>query len=103
MISSDKSLKLDKGFILASSPADALKKAKEKGHTNVVVTGGGGINAAFMKQGLVNELVLNIEPFILGKGIRIFSEDEFECKLELISVKNITGGSGIVQLHYNVV
>jgi dihydrofolate reductase len=100
VISSDKSLKLDKGFTLATSPADALKKAKEKKFANVVVTGGGGINAAFMKQGLVNELVLNIEPFVLGKGIHIFSEDEFECRLKLVSVKKLK--EGILQLRYNV-
>ena len=52
-----------------------------------------------MKAGLVDEIVINIEPYVLGRGIKIFSEETFENKLQLIKVTKL---NGIVQLHYKI-
>lgn len=101
IVSGETSLKLDKGYILASSPKDALQKASQLGFKKVLLTGGGRLNSAFMKEGLVDELIINLEPCVLGKGVRIFSEGEFESKLKLIETKKLS--SGIVQLHYLVI
>jgi len=57
------------------------------------------LNSAFMKAGLVDEIVINIEPYVLGRGIKIFSEETFENKLQLIKVTKL---NGIVQLHYKI-
>lgn len=99
IVSRDKRPKLTAGYISANSPEDALDKASELGFSKVLLTGGGTLNSAFMKAGLVDEIIINIEPFILGRGIRIFSEETFENKLGLTNVKKL---NGIVQLHYKV-
>ena len=101
ILSSNHELKLDRGFILATSPEDALEKASKLGFSKVMVTGGGKVNGSFMKAGLIDEIIVNVEPYLLGKGIRIFAENEFESKLKLVDVKKMK--FGIVQLHYDVV
>ena len=54
-----------------------------------------------MKNRLVDEMIIDIEPFVLGNGIRIFSREDFESKLKLLDVKKLK--SGILQLHYKVI
>ena len=98
IISKNPNYKLDRGYVLAKSPKDALKLANK--FKNVLLTGGGTINSAFMKQNLVDEIIVNVEPYILGRGIKIFAEEDFENKLKLQDVRK--SKSGIVQLKYKV-
>jgi len=42
----------------------------------------------------------NIEPFVLGEGIPLFSKDDFENNLELLSNEKLD--NGIIQLRYLV-
>ncbi|MBI2545242.1 MAG: dihydrofolate reductase family protein [Candidatus Aenigmarchaeota archaeon] len=100
VVSNNPKLKLDARYILANSPRDALNKANKLGFRKVMVTGGGLVNSSFMKAGLIDEIIINVEPYLLGKGIRIFSEDDFEKKLKLTDVKKLK--LGIIQLRYSV-
>jgi dihydrofolate reductase len=90
-----------KNFIVAHSPEDALEKADAEGCRSVLLTGGATINSAFMQKNLVDEIIVNVNPFVLGEGIGIFSESNFENNLELVTVKKLR--EGIVQLRYKVV
>jgi len=100
-ISSDKDYKLESGFNLANSPEDAIEKLRKKGFTEMIVTGGSRINASFAKLGLIDEVVLNIEPDIIGEGIPIFNPEVFDLKLELIQMEKSKGNT--IQLHYKVI
>ncbi|MBI4151674.1 dihydrofolate reductase family protein [Candidatus Woesearchaeota archaeon] len=91
---------LEPGFTFASSPRDALRDASRLGFRKVLLTGGGKLNSAFMNLKLIDELVLNIEPYLLGEGIPLFSEKRWEQKLKLLAVKKLS--DGIVQLRYKV-
>lgn len=101
IISNNPAINLDAGYTLANSPEDAFKKASKLGFKKILLTGGGKINSAFIKSGLIDEIIINIEPFVLGKGVRIFSEDDFENELKLLEVKKLK--SGIIQLHYKII
>jgi len=100
VISENPSFELDKDYILANSPKDAVEKLKQEGFENILVTGGSTTNTAFIKANLLDEIILNIEPAILGKGIPLFSSEEFESKLNLIGVKKLE--NDIIQLHYKI-
>ena len=101
IISRDRDLKLDPGFVLADSPQSGLKLLKDKGFKEVILTGGSTNNSAFAKLNLIDEVTLNIEGVIVGKGIPLFNPEEFELKLQLKTVKKVT--ENILQLHYKVV
>lgn len=72
----------------------------KKGHDQVLVTGGASVNSSFLKNGLVDEIVLNIEPTVVGKGIPLFAPEEFEVKLNLVETKELEGG--VQQVTYSV-
>lgn len=100
IISQDSLYQLDEGYALAQSPQDAIEKLKEKGFENILVAGGSATNTAFMKEGLLDEILLNIEPAIVGEGISLFSSADFESRLKLLEMKKLD--DDIVQLHYEV-
>lgn len=100
VISSQSDFNLGKGYIKAQSPTDALKKLNTLGFSEVILTGGSRINSAFAKERLINEVIFNIEPTLVGKGIPVFATELFDIQLELLDMKEIHGK--IVQLHYKV-
>lgn len=84
----------------AGSPRDAAEKAKSMGFRSLIVSGGSKTNASFMRSGLVSEIILNVEPFVLGRGFSVFDELEIEKKMSLKKISKLRGG--IIQLRYAV-
>ena len=84
--------------LVAHSPKEALGFLKD--YKEVIVAGGGILNASFLSENLVDEIYLDIEPIIFGKGIPIFKDKDFEQKLKFIGQKKITDNE--IQLHYQV-
>lgn len=82
------------------SPNEVLLMLKQQNHKRVCISGGSQINTLFMKAGLINEIYLDVEPVVFGKGIPLFSPDEFEYSLKLLEVKKLNQNT--VQLHYAV-
>jgi len=72
----------------------------QKGYKIAVVAGGGTLNASFLKEGLVDELFLDVEPVIIGKGLPLFAGKQFGKKLELLGIKKLSKNE--IQLHYKV-
>lgn len=100
IISQSKDYDLGEGYTLACSPQEALRKLSDKGFAKALVTGGAKINSEFAKENLLDEIMLNIEPVLVGKGIPLFAPQDFEMKTKLMSVKQ--SESGIVTLKYGV-
>jgi len=91
---------LGPGVTTVGSPKEALRMLKKEKYETALVAGGGKLNSSFLKEKLVDEIYLDIEPLIFGKGIRLFSEDDLDAKLELLGTKSISQNT--VQLHYAV-
>lgn len=89
---------LANNHLTARTPRRALELLKNV--NEVVVAGGGILNSTFMKEGLIDEMYLDLEPLVFGKGIKLFADDDFEYNLELLETNKI--GSNTVQLHYKV-
>lgn len=99
IVSEKKFPTLDSNHIIVHSPKEALTSLRE--FKEVIIAGGSILNSSFMKENLIDEIYLDVEPILIGKGIKLFSESDFEVKLELISVKNISKNE--LQLHYSVI
>ncbi|MHA7647548.1 dihydrofolate reductase family protein [Nitrosopumilus sp. S4] len=66
---------------------------------NIWLVGGAKIIASFLKQGVVDEVIITKIPVILGNGIPLFQNIEDETKLELIKTEKF---GQLVDLHYKV-
>lgn len=83
---------------VAHSPKEALKLLKN--FEEIIVAGGGMLNAAFTSENLIDVIYLDIEPIIISQGIPLFRDRDFEKKLKLIGQKKIADNE--IQLHYEV-
>lgn len=100
IIISRSTIELKEGFTLAHSPEEAIKMLEGKGFKEAIITGGSTINSEFAKRGLIDEVIFDVNPSILGEGIPVFHPSDFELSLELIDAEKIS--DGIVELQYKV-
>jgi dihydrofolate reductase len=84
--------------LVTHSPKEALDALKD--FEEVIVAGGGMLNASFIAEDLIDEIYLDIEPIALGEGIPLFREHKFEKKLKLLGMKKLSDNE--IQLHYQV-
>ncbi len=97
----DKAVKSDNSNLtFVTKPSEALRFLKQQGLKEALIAGGGKLNGSFMKEELVDEIYLDIEPTVFGKGIPLFGDANFESKLQLINIKKLSGNE--IQLHYHV-
>jgi len=94
------STKPDTGTIhyYSGSLTDLIFRLKKQDRKNIFCDGGAKAVHAFLRDDLFDELIISIIPILLGDGIRLFSENLPEQKLQLVSVKSFE--KGLVQLHY---
>ncbi len=84
----------------ATSAKEAVRLITKKGFEAAVVGGAAATNGSFLKEGLLDELYLDIDPTILGEGLPLFAgAGEHQCKLELLESKE---EGGVIQLHYKI-
>jgi dihydrofolate reductase len=92
--------KTDKLRFTKDDPKLIIQSLKKEGVKQVCICGGGTLNSSFMTENLVDEIYLDVEPVIFGKGIRLFRENDFEAKLKLLEIKKLSDDE--IQLHFQV-
>ena len=90
----------DNVLISDKSPREILEILKQKGFATAFLAGGGQLNTSFIKENLIDEIYIDVEPLILGKGIKVFAEGDFEFGLELLETNKLNQNT--IQLHYKV-
>jgi dihydrofolate reductase len=93
-------LEMRVGYSLVKSPESALELLGSEGFNEILISGGSTLNAEFAKQNLIDEIILDVNPIVLGNGIPVFSGSDFEMRLNLKSAKIIEGGN--LELVYEV-
>lgn len=84
------------------APNKLIKRMTSLGYKKMLLVGGAIINSLFLKQNLVNELYLTIEPKIFGKGKDIVEGQLLNKSLRLINIKKINK-TGTLLLKYEFI
>jgi dihydrofolate reductase len=84
---------------LAGEPSEVLRALENKGLHNILLVGGGHTNSAFLQAGLVKQIVLDVQPVMLGSGVKLF---EPMTHVELQLLKNEQHGP-VAHLEFEVV
>jgi len=85
---------------VAASPEKALELIKEKGFEQAVIGGGQTINTYYLAHKLVDEVIIDIEPFFFGSGVPFTSAFSFDYDLSLLATKKLSQNT--IQLHYKI-
>lgn len=92
---------LSKGFIKAASPENAIQVCESKGFKKMIITGGATLNKEFAIRNLIDEVILDINAVIVGEGIPVFSNSDFQMKLSLLESKKVS--DNVFELRYKVI
>jgi dihydrofolate reductase len=84
----------------ATSPGTALKLLQGRGHAHALISGGEALHNAFLAEGLVDELILNVAPVLEGGGLSIHLPTAKHREVRLSGCHEI--GGGMVQLRYSL-
>jgi len=93
--------KSDSKHIICQSPIKALQYLKKDKFDTALLSGGGILNASFIKENLIDEMYLDIEPFVFGKGIKLFENSKLSIKLKLLGAKKYSPDG--IQLQYKII
>jgi len=75
-----------------------VHKLKNENGKNIYCDGGAEIINEFLKNDLIDELIISVIPILVGNGTRLFQDGRPEQTLEFVSAK--TFDTGLMQLHY---
>jgi dihydrofolate reductase len=79
---------------------DEITKLKSQEGGDIIVYGGASFDSSLLKENLIDEFYLFVNPVAIGNGKTIFKDLKEIRKLNLI--ESITFDSGAVLLHYEV-
>ncbi len=89
----------DPSHSIAHSPEEAVDMLKD--FKEVIVAGGGKLDASFLDANLIDEVYLDIEPAVVSEGIPLFNGSKTDKGLKFLGSKMF--GENEIQLHYEVV
>lgn len=84
-----------------SSPTNTVEQLKKEKGGDMVLFGGASLAAHFVKNNLIDEFRIKLEPVILGKGKSLYQNLSSRVRLKLIRSK--TFSSGVAGLYYEVI
>ncbi|MEK7141362.1 MAG: dihydrofolate reductase family protein [Patescibacteria group bacterium] len=82
------------------TPQGVLQLVEQKGFDHALIIGGGHINGSFLKAGLIDEIILDIHPMIMAKGVHLFEGEFLYQQLKLVSFEKIN--DDLLQVKYGV-
>ncbi len=85
----------------AGSPAEALATLAAAGVEEAIVGGGRAVYHAFMAAGLVDEVVLDLQPAVFGSGVPLFGEELDVTALKLLETTPLNEDA--LRVRYRVV
>ena len=89
---------LDNTIFIGDQLADNINKIKNQDGKNILIFGSPRASHSLLKEGLIDEFWLFVNPVLLGQGIPLFKGTAETTKLKLIETK--TFSCGVIALQY---
>jgi dihydrofolate reductase len=85
----------------AETPKELVNRLASEGVKSLAVCGGAYVYTQFMQAGVVDDIYLDIEPVVFGKGIELF-DNVISAKLKLLGSERLND-EGTTLNHYAVI
>lgn len=87
-------------LLIKENAAEEVRKLKHQDGRDMVIIGSPRLAHSLMKDNLIDEFRINVNPVVLGKGLPLFKDVEQRIPLEL--VQNRTFDCGVAGLIYQL-
>ncbi len=84
---------------VTGEPKNVLAELEKMGYKSAILGGGAYLNSLFLKQQLIDEMIITIEPKIFGQGLSLFAQ-AFDINLKLKEIQKLNSNSFFV--HYQL-
>jgi dihydrofolate reductase len=91
---------VDGDIVRAASPQEALAELSARAAATALLAGGPHLNAGFVREQLVDEVVLALEPVLVARGLPLLIGDAPDLRLDLLAVDDKRGPT--LRVHYRV-
>ena len=78
--------------LVSHNAGDFVRALKQQPGKDIVVMSGGNLASSLLREGVIDEVVLNIHPILLGSGVPAFQDAGGTVKLELTETRRLEGG-----------
>jgi len=82
--------------LVTSDAGDFVRKLKAQPGKDIIVMSGGNFATSLLKEGVIDEIGLNIHPILLGGGVPAFLDPGMRVKLKLTECRQLDGGCVLV-------
>ena len=86
--------------LVSEDVIDFVRDLKREAGKGIYLCGGADLAATLLAEGLIDEIILKVNPVLFGSGIPLFSGAVEQTALEPIGARSY--GSGVVLLRYRV-
>lgn len=86
--------------VIREDAAAFTRRLKQAPGGSIYLCGGGLLAGQLLEDGLVDELILKVNPVVFGRGIPAFGQLARGCALSLLDAK--VYNNGVVFLHYAI-
>jgi dihydrofolate reductase len=86
--------------LVSENISDIVRELKKETGKDIYLCGGAELAATLFTEELVDEIILKLNPILLGSGIPLFSGTIKQSNLDLVDSKVYR--SGVILLHYRV-
>ena len=87
----------EKAELINGSISEVLKNIHQKGYTQLYIDGGALIQS-FLKEDLIDEMIITVIPILLGGGIKLFGDLPKQMKFEYLTTEVLL--NAMVKNHY---
>ena len=91
-------LEWNNSIVIGGNAAEEVAKLKRRPGKDITVLGSGALVRSLLRDGLLDELRLMLHPITLGRGKRLFEDEEDRKALKLVDSQ--TFATGVVYLTY---
>jgi dihydrofolate reductase len=91
---------MEESWEAAASPPSALERLSAHGVEAAVVAGGTAANAAFLREGLVDEVTLFVESVIIPAGLPLVPPGLADVRCRLVGARTLT--DSVARLDFSV-
>jgi dihydrofolate reductase len=100
VLTRDPAFEATHGVTPAATATQAVADLSARGATTAVLAGGPQVNGAFARAGLIDEVVLAVEPVLVARGLPLLIGDAPDLRLDFLGVDDRRQPT--LRLHYRV-
>ena len=90
----------DRVRIVSEAPSSFVRELKRQPGGDIYLCGGAQLAATLLAEDLIDEIILKLNPLLIGSGISLFASVQEPILLELMKTK--VYGNGVLLLTYRV-